>query len=73
MEVIVIEKLVPVQKNAYEAKNVQVVKFRQTETSGWHSGHFKLMFFFLKSVAPLKSLDYTNSYNEFDKILQNKV
>ena len=30
-------------------------------------------FFFLKSVAPLKSLDYTNSYNEFDKILQNKV
>ena len=31
------------------------------------------MFFFLKSVAPLKSLDYTNSYNEFDKILQNKV
>ena len=41
MEEIVIEKLVPVQKNAYEAKTVQVVKFRQTETSGWHSGHFK--------------------------------
>ena len=41
MEVIVIEKLVPVQKNAYEAKNVQVVKFRQTEASGWNSGHFK--------------------------------
>ena len=29
-----IEILISVQKNAYEAKNVQVVKFRQTETSG---------------------------------------
>ena len=28
-----IEKLISVQKNAYEAKNVQVVKFRQTEAS----------------------------------------
>ena len=33
MEVIVIEKLVLVQKNAYEAKTVQVVKFGQTEAS----------------------------------------
>ena len=70
---IVIEKLISVQKNAYEAKNVQVVKFRQTEASIWHLVILNKCFFFLKSVAPLKSLDYTNSYNEFDNILQNKV
>ena len=68
MEVIVIEKLVPVQKNAYEAKTVQVVKFRQTEASVWHLVILNKCFFFLKSVDPLTSL-----HNEFDKILQNKV
>ena len=47
MEEIVIEKLVPVQKNAYEAKTVQVVKFRQTEASVWRLVILNKCFFFL--------------------------